>query len=96
MKLPEIFAQGHGMAVARNPMRRVVRIDQPAERVGYWVVSPSALPAIGVRKKAEQGDLLARLAPTDEAAEWQIDHAHCWCAKCVESRRLSQTDSGDL
>ena len=97
MKLEEIFARGHGVALGRNPVRRVVKLTQPADKAGFWLVRMSALPGLVVKRRVEPEDLDARL-PADQSASdgWGEDFAHCWCEKCNETRLLSQTDSGEL
>lgn len=96
MKLEEIFAQGHGVALTRNPVRRVVKLSGPPDKAGFWLVRMKALPGLVVKRRAEPEDLDGRLPADQAGGDWSVDFAHCWCERCNETRLLSQTDSGDL
>lgn len=91
MTLDEVFTAGHSVALSRNPLRRAVRIEQPPDKAGIWVVSPGSVPALPAKKRVDAGDLVSKVEGQAREGEWGVDFAHCWCAACTESRRLSQT-----
>lgn len=92
MMLEEIFEHGHRVGLARNPARRVVKLEEPADQAGYYFVKPEALPGLVVKKTVLQAEVLESVAePLASASNWVVDHVHCWCDRCAESRRMSQT-----
>lgn len=94
--LEEVFKAGHSMALIRNPLRRAVEIRQPTEQAGFWLVPPPVAVAGLAKKAIDPDDLEKQVDPRDvKSDDWGVDYAHCWCKRCSESRRLSQTsDSG--
>ena len=92
MMLEEIFEHGHRVGLARNPARRVVRLEDPADAAGYYIVKPAALAGLVVKKSVTQNEVLTKVEePLASASNWVVDHVHCWCPRCAESRRMSQT-----
>lgn len=90
--LDEVFKAGHSMALIRNPLRRAVEIREPAEAKGFWLVPAPVAVAALAKKTVDPDDLDQRVdAKTAASDDWSVDYSHCWCKRCSESRRLSQT-----
>ena len=70
----------------------MVKLEEPADQAGYYIVKPEALAGLVVKKAVQPAELLSKVEePLASASNWVVDHVHCWCARCAESRRMSQT-----
>ena len=87
--LDEIFSSGHSVGMIRNPLRRAVK-----DREAFWIISPAAAAAFLRKKQVDPSELKDKVDPDAANGDWMVDYAHCWCRRCSESRRLSQTSDG--